>query len=578
MTDREILLGHFRKIADIPHGSRNTEALRAALETFAKEQGCETQTDEAGNLLIIKEASEGAENAAPVILQGHLDMVCEAADGVDHDFTNEPLDVRITPDGEWLSAEGTTLGADDGIALSYMLALIESKTIRHPKLFLLMTNDEEIGMFGAADMDPEWISDAARMINLDSEEEGVFTVGGAGGLVISGSWPVERELVTGTRWRISVSGLTGGHSGAEIDRFGAHAVRLIASLLEDTMLYLDSADTLRLVGIRGGDKDNVITKTAQAEVLTTGNGAQFQEVFEQMSAMYRRMYADADPGMKIVLEKTAVNKTESAISSPGTRKVCFILSQIPYGVQYMEKGGVRQSLNLGKVETTDKALTAVLGLRGNTPDQIQVLADRVSCFIVGTGGTPDIGDAYPSWPEKKNSALLDMMTKSYEDEYGISPEVLVIHGGLECGLIIEKLPDLDIVSIGPELENVHTPEERMRIPSAMEVFRFLKLVLAKLADDEEPAEADDDAADQDYPADQTGDEADQTAADTDAEDNADAGDSDESASDHDDSDDGPAVITRTSGEVLTPSDVCGKNDAPADCAGCEAGCEDSEKN
>ncbi|MGI6109793.1 MAG: beta-Ala-His dipeptidase [Eubacteriaceae bacterium] len=572
MNDTELLMQHFKKITDIPHGSGNTTALREAMEAFARAHGCETRTDPTGNLLIIKNASIGAENTPPVILQGHLDMVCEKEENSEHDFLAHPLDLRITPDGEWLSAEGTTLGADDGIALSYMLALIESESVRHPKLYMLMTSDEETGMYGAQDLDPDWISEAELMINLDSEEEGVFTVGGAGGLRVNGCYPLERGLITGTRWKITASGLTGGHSGVEMDRWGVSAARLIASLLSDTLLYLDRPEDLHLIRIDGGEKDNVITKKAMAEIITTGSEIQFHEAFSHMIQMYSRMYADTDPDMKIVLEKTAENKTEQAVNYAGTRKALFVISQIPHGIQFMEHGEVRQSLNIGKVETTDDELHITMGLRGNTPDQIQVITDKTTSFIVSTGGTPDIEGSYPSWPEKKNSPLLKLMTKVYQDQYGVSPQIMVIHGGLECGLIVEKLPDLDIVSIGPDLENVHTPEERMHIPSAVSVFEFLKRVLEQLAaagpeDQGEhvektaaPADLQINAAkaDQDSQPDPAADESAQKA---DAADNTSDGE-----------ENGPAVITRTSGEVLSPKDVCGKDTGPADCTACEQNC------
>lgn len=489
------ILEYFQEISQIPRGSGNTDALSNYLAQRAARQGLKASQDEMKNLIVEVPGTEGTEEMAPVILQGHLDMVCEKEPGNPHDFLTDPIEVSCDEEG-WISADGTTLGADDGIALAYMLALQEDEDAVHPPLKLLMTVDEETSMAGASHVSKDWLADAKYMINLDSEEEGVFTVGSAGGVLATVTYPCEFEEQSGLLMNVELRDLTGGHSGMEIDHFGANASRLLAQVLLDTIEECEP-DKVCLVSIGGGERDNVIPNHASAKLLIQGDPDRFEATLRDCFDLYKDGFGYTDPGMRLKFSREG-ETTVPAIEPGRTMELLFAVSQIPNGVQFMEHYQVRQSLNLGSLKMTDDSMKLIFGLRANRPALIDTLQIHLTQFVSFTGGTVRYEDYYPSWPAKRHSEFLDLIRELYVEEYGVEPQIMNMHAGLECGFFKEQIPDLDIVSFGPDLQDVHTPMERAYLPSVEAVYQFLKKVLDALvqvntddetsSDDEESAE------------------------------------------------------------------------------------------
>lgn len=483
---------YFQEICQIPHGSGNTDALSDYLADRASGLGLKARQDDMKNLMIEVPGTSGLEEVAPVILQGHLDMVCEKEPGHPHDFLTDPIDVSCDEEG-WISADGTTLGADDGIALAYMLALMEDEDAVHPPLKLLMTVEEETSMAGASHVSKDWLNDAQYLINLDSEEEGVFTVGSAGGVLAEVSYPCEPEETSGILLNIDLRGLTGGHSGMEIDHFGANASRLLAQVLLDTIEEC-TPDQVCLVNIEGGERDNVIPNHAGAKLLLLGDPDRFEATLEDCFALYQDGFGYTDPGMRLKITREG-ETTVPAVEPGRTLELLFAVSQIPNGVQFMEHYQVRQSLNLGSLKLSGNALRLIFGLRANRPSLIETLQLHLMQFVSFTGGTIKYSDYYPSWPAKRHSELLDLIRALYVEEYGEEPQIMNMHAGLECGFFKELDPNLDIVSFGPDLQDVHTPMERAYLPSVEAVYHFLRKVLLSLA--QKDAEVDESSEDED---------------------------------------------------------------------------------
>ena len=463
----------FEAISAIPHGSGNTGRLAQWCLEFAAERGLEAHLDGGGNVVIVRPASPGCESAPPLILQGHLDMVCEKAPGCSRDMEAQGLELAV--DGDDVYAVGTTLGGDDGIAVAMILALLEDDRLRHPRLEAVLTADEEIGMLGAAALDVSPIR-GRTLLNLDSEEEGVFTVSCAGGCRAECAIPVTRAPFAGTALRIAVSGLRGGHSGTEIRRGGANASVVLGRLLRAA----GGVSDLRLVTVGGGLKDNAIPTAAAAVVLA----ADPQAVGEAVAASAAEVAAEyrvSDPELAVSTEVLA-GGADVPMDGLSTGRALALLTCAPNGVQAMSQdieGLVQTSLSLGILTTEAETVRAVFCIRSAMDSQKRALCGRLACLADLLGGTLEIQGDYPGWAYRPDSPLRERMVAVYREQYGREPVVEAIHAGVECGLLAGKLPGLDCVSIGPNLREIHTPRERMSVSSVQRVYRFVREVVRR---------------------------------------------------------------------------------------------------
>ena len=467
------VFGYFEKICSIPHGSRNTKEISDFLVEFAKEHDLRYIQDELNNVIIFQEGTCGMEDHAPVILQGHMDMVCEKDAECPLDMAVDGLDVAH--DGQYVFARGTTLGGDDGIALAYALALMEDTTIPHPPLEVIITVDEEIGMLGADGIDLSELK-GRTLINLDSEDEGVFTVSCAGGARSTISLPVDRRAVYGPCIRLTVDGLQGGHSGAEIHKNRANANKVMGEFMNRIQALMP----LCLTSFTGGSKDNAIPRSCQATLVAMGiNLERINEVAEKLQAEIREQY-DEPEALVQAFDVDALGG--NSLSTEATAKVIKLLCAVPNGIQAMSEdmpGLVQTSLNLG-IAKVGNQFSVTFAVRSSVNDEKQELLDRLEAMAKEFDGAYSQMGEYPAWEYKKDSVLRDTMVKIYTDMFDKEPEVLAIHAGLECGLLGEKLPGLDCVSIGPQMHDIHTSREKLDIASTERTWKFLLEVLKAL--------------------------------------------------------------------------------------------------
>lgn len=460
---------YFEQIAAIPHGSRNTKAISDYLVQFAKEHNLIWHQDACNNIVMIKEASEGYESAEPIIIQGHMDMVCEKEKDVEIDFEKDGLKLYV--DGDFLMAEGTTLGGDDGIAVAYALALLESDQLAHPKLEVVITVDEEIGMLGADAIDLSMLT-GHTMLNIDSDVEGSFLTGCAGGMSVNVTLPVKRVKQTGQKILITMTGLEGGHSGSEIDKEHGNANILMGRVLRT----LFEAAPFGIITLAGGLKDNAIPRECAAELLVPCENVNLaKEIVDSLSAELKKEFIVADPAVRIEFED--LGKAEADILDfASVSRVIFYLRSVPNGVQNMSQvmhGLVETSLNLGIMELKEDALYTVTSIRSSVGTRKADLLDRVTGVVELLGGEAEVEGDYPAWEYKQDSALRPQIAKVYEKLYGKEPVFETIHAGLECGLLSDKIKDLDCVSFGPDNFDIHTPKERLSISSTGRVWDFI---------------------------------------------------------------------------------------------------------
>ena len=424
---------YFEELCKIPHGSGNTKQISDYLVSFAKEHGLEYVQDEMNNVVIYKPATEGYEDAPAVILQGHMDMVCEKRPDVDHDFTKDPLNISVK-DG-YVTANGTTLGGDDGIAVAYGLALLESTELAHPALEVLITVDEEIGLLGAEGFDCSALK-GKRLINLDSEAEGSLWISCAGGLSGISTIPVQRVEAEGQKTAVKITGLMGGHSGAEIDKKRANA-----NVLMGRFLYtLQKEAAYEIISLAGGQKDNAITREADAELLVEDVNA-VKACAEKVQKGFREEYAGTDEG--ITIEITDLGASSARVLHPTSReKVLFFLMEVPFGIQKMSgsiDGLVETSTNIGIVKLGEDEFLGSSSVRSSVEAAGAALSDKICYLTEFLGGDYTVQGAYPAWEYRKDSPLRDQMVEVYEEMYGEKPNVVAIHAGLECGLFYKKI-------------------------------------------------------------------------------------------------------------------------------------------
>ncbi len=465
---------YFEKMCGIPHGSRNTKQISDFCVDFAKEQGLEYYQDADNNVIIIKEASAGYENAQPVILQGHLDMVCEKTADCPKDMEKEGLDVYV--DGDLVRAKDTTLGGDNGIAVAMAMAILEDKSLSHPRVEAVFTVDEEIGLLGAGSIDVSPLK-GKTMINIDSEDEGIFTVSCAGGNTSDCRLPINVKDYEGAAYTIEITGCKGGHSGVEIDKGRSNANVLMGRLLQD----IQKGASVQIVSVNGGLKDNAIPVQSKA-VIVCDQEIVVKASVEQMQGVFVNEYAGADPDIKITLtrEENAKVKLMDEVSS---NKIICLLTCMPNGIQKMSmdiNGLVQTSLNIGIVETHEDYFRMSFCVRSSVDTEREMLNRRIGTLMTQLGGTIKVEGDYPGWEYKKDSRLRDLMIDVFKEQYGKEPTVEAIHAGLECGMFAGKIPGLDCVSIGPNLDQIHTVRENMSISSVQRVYEFVLEVLKRM--------------------------------------------------------------------------------------------------
>lgn len=462
----------FERLCAIPHGSGNTRAVSDWLADFARTRGLWYAQDAANNVVIKKPASPGYEAAPPVILQGHIDMVCEKTPDCGKDMAREGLDLAV--DGDAIYAKGTTLGGDNGAAVAMMLAALDGGAPAHPPVEAVFTADEETGLLGAAALDAS-ILQGKRLINLDSETEGVFTVSCAGGARANCRVGVTREPFAGATLRLTVRGLRGGHSGVEIDKGRANADKLLGRAL----YTLRGRTELRLCCVCGGAADNAIPTEAEA-VLVCDEGAAYGAA-EEMERVFAAEYRATDPDIRVCCAPCASGPMP--MSARSTEDVLTFLLCAPNGVCAMSAeiaGLVQTSLNLGVLSTEEDAVRASFSVRSSLDTQKKLLLDTLRCLTERIGGVMDVTGEYPGWAYRADSPLRELMARVFTARYGYAPKIEAIHAGLECGLFAGKIAGLDCVSIGPDMEAVHTPGERLHIASTRRTWEFLVETLRQM--------------------------------------------------------------------------------------------------
>ena len=465
------ILHAFEQISRVPRPSKREEKIVAWLLNWAAEHGLEAQTDEAMNIVIKVPATEGFENSQILVLQGHMDMVCEKAKGYEHDFDHDPLKLIYTDDG-WLTADRTTLGADNGIAIAMAMVAATDETVGHPPLELLFTTDEETGLTGATSLQPGFI-EGKQLLNVDSEDEGVFTVGCAGGQDARLILPFEAvEKLPGHRpYKLVCGGMSGGHSGIDIIEERANAIKL---LFRGIHLLCEIGD-VRISAVQGGTARNAIARDAEALLLIPADAAETAlGVINELQQKARLEFAKTDPNLSV--ELAPASGDHPAADPATTRLAIDTVFAYPHGVTAMSKdieGLVETSNNLATIKIGAGKMVILSNQRSSNMDSLALLCDRILAVarLAGAGGETSGG--YPSWKPNMESELLARCLRVYRDRFDKEPVVEAIHAGLECGIIGSKYDGMDMISFGPTIKNPHSPDEKIDIKSVGETWDFL---------------------------------------------------------------------------------------------------------
>ena len=472
------LFRFFEDISAIPRGSGNEKAASDFVLNFARSRGLEAWQDANGNVVVRKDGSPGAEGCPPVILQGHLDMVCETRAGVAHDFRAQGLDL-VVEDGV-LRANGTTLGADDGAAVAMMLAALDAPDLVHPPLECVFTTGEEIGLLGAQGLDMSRLR-GRTLINLDSEEEGLAIVSSAGGMRFTLSRPAAWEQASGTALGVSVSGLRGGHSGGDIDRERGNAIKLMARLLRRLLREPEA----RLADFTGGGKDNAIPRECAATLVYPDEAAarRAQEAVRTLAGDMAEALRPTEPGFACA---TALEPAEAVpvLSREIARAMADAAFLAPNGVRQrnpQKENFVVASLNLGIVSTTPEACSLVFLPRSSVETFQEETAELLTLLGETFGFSVEVSGRYPGWAYAERSPVRELFQAVYREQTGRELRAEAFHAGLECGLFVQGLPGLDAISVGPDIRDIHTPDERMPLDSFARCYALVTAVLARLA-------------------------------------------------------------------------------------------------
>lgn len=466
---------YFEDICNIPHGSGNMEKISDFCINFAKEHGLDCFQDDMKNVIIIKEATPGYEEEEPIILQGHLDMVCEKRPDKEKDFLTEGLD--LCTDGKLIWADGTTLGGDDGIAVAFCLAILADKDLIHPRLEVVLTVDEETGLYGAEAIDLSMLK-GKKLINIDSEEEGILLTSCAGGLTLNIEIPVERVEAQGMISELRVTGLLGGHSGVEIDKGRANSNVVLGRVLR----ALEKEISVDIISMEGGAKDNAIPRLSTANILVNKEQEEtLQRIVKTQEEILRRELHASDPEVTLVL-KPLEDAMMEVLDDTSRAKVIHTLNNIPNGILSYSmdvEGLVETSLNMGIMNLEEQKLKMSFAVRSSMESAKYYLTDKVRMFTEMLGGTIEIKGDYPGWEYRPDSPLRDTFVSVYERIYGKRPKIQAIHAGLECGMFTGKIKDLDCISFGPNMKNVHTFEETLEVESVRRTWEYLCQILAE---------------------------------------------------------------------------------------------------
>lgn len=464
---------YFEEICKIPHGSGNCKQISDYLVNFAKEHQLQWQQDALYNVIMVKEASVGYEEEEPVIIQGHMDMVAVKEPECDIDMAKEGL--RLAIDGDYIYAQGTSLGGDDGIAVAYALAILDDDTLKHPRLEVIITTEEEVGMDGATALDPS-ICIGRKMLNIDSEEEGTLLTSCAGGCKAHIQIPVSRIEMSGDLYELRFSKMLGGHSGTEIDKERGNAIKFLARALR---LLQEKVD-FQIYKMEGGEKDNAIACDAFAQIVVLpADTDRLQEAFRQMKEVFHSEYATKEPKMAITLTRIDSGKYR-VLTQNDSGKVADYLFILPNGVQAMSvdiKGLVETSLNIGVMRLTEEELLTDSAIRSSIATAKQAVKEQLEIICHLYQGKISYHGEYPGWQFQPDSSLRQSMVTIYEEMFGKVPKVEALHAGLECGILCEKLPGLDCVSFGPDIFDIHTTDEKLSISSTKRMWEYIIRIL-----------------------------------------------------------------------------------------------------
>lgn len=469
----EAVFRYFSELSAIPHGSGNTGHIQKWILDTAKRLSCKAAADSIGNVIIRKPASAGYENHPGVIIQGHMDMVCAKLPECTKNMDTDGLELIWSDD--FLSADGTTLGGDDGIAIAYALALLESDTLPHPPLTVVITVDEETGMDGATALSPDALN-GTYLINIDSEEEGIFTVGCAGGVRTHLQYPVQRQKADGCFMRIAVSGLIGGHSGAEIHKPLLNANVVMIKLLRSVK------ESFCLAAWNGGIRDNVIPTDCTVTIRCAAeNAAAIAQSIRSEEQQIRLAYPN-ETAFQTDIATLPTHQFDSVLTEASTRTLLHELHKLPNGVQTMNNilHMPETSLNLGIFSLQEKTMYVDALLRSCVNTQKDALAHKLHRLAESAGGTASDSGSYPAWEYVPDTALEHIAADVFQTMFGKKPVIQTIHAGLECGILSDKAPQLQCISIGPDLFDIHTPRERLSIASAERTWHFLLALLKAL--------------------------------------------------------------------------------------------------
>lgn len=460
---------YFKEICNIPHGSRNTKQISDYLVQFAKNRNLTCYQDELNNVIIKKDATAGYEASEPIIIQGHMDMVCEKENDCDIDFEKDGI--RLMIDGDFVTADGTTLGGDDGIAVAYALAILDSDDIPHPALEVVITVDEEIGMLGAFDMDLSMLK-GHKMLNIDSDVEGHFLTSCAGGMSLIADIPVKRTTQVGLAAEIILTGLVGGHSGSEIDKEHGNADILMGRVFS----ALADVTPFGVITMAGGLKDNAIPRECKAAILLPEESlATACDALKALETALKNEYIKSDAGIQILVQPMGIQKADILDYASVNRVLCY-LRMVPNGILHMSQvmpGLVETSLNLGILELTEEALHTVTSIRSSVSSRKEDVKNRVAMVVELLGGEITVEGDYPAWEYKDKSDVRTEIAAVYKELFDEEPVFEAIHAGLECGIFSEKIKDLDCVSFGPNNYDIHTPKERLSISSTERMWRLI---------------------------------------------------------------------------------------------------------
>ena len=470
---------YFEEISKIPRGSGDEKRISDYMVEFAKNLGLEVVQDESYNVYIKKAATPGYEHVPGVILQGHLDMVCEKNNDTEHDFTKEGLDLYI--DGDWIKAKGTTLGADNGVAIAYQMAILSDNTLKHPQIECLMTTDEERGMTGVKNLHPEHLS-GKILLNLDSDAEGEFFLSCAGGAKTSLKIPVSKSTLNDGMdvYVISIKGLKGGHSGAEIHLERANAHILMGRVLNE----LRKETTFELIDVIGGSKDNVITRECEVIIAISPQDKQvLKNKIEDMYQVFRVEYMSQEPDLSLEIISQVKSNQYTVINQEALEKLIDALTIIPNGVMGYDvnmKGLVQTSLNLGVLNLKDTHLELGSAVRSSMGTKKQEVINKLQALASILGIDFEVKGDYPEWQYNPSSRIRECAEEVYKKMYGKEAVMTAIHAGLECGFIAEKINGLDMISFGPNVRDIHSPQEAVSISSMARVYEYVVKLLENL--------------------------------------------------------------------------------------------------